>query len=277
MNKLTIGYSTCPNDTFIFDALVNGKLESDIEFEVHLGDVQELNELALKGELDITKLSYKAYAFVSDQYQLLNAGSALGRGCGPLVIVREDSPLSLHDLQQAVIATPGRYTTADLLLSYASPSAKRREEMLFSKIEDAVASGKVDAGLIIHENRFTYQDKGLRCLIDLGEYWERSTGKMIPLGGIAIRRDLDQAVKEKVDAMIRSSVEFAWNEPSQVMGYVRKHAQEMEDAVMQQHIDLYVNEFSANLGEEGREAVIHLYKKAGEQEDFPALTDPVFV
>ena len=277
MKKLSIGYSTCPNDTFIFDALVNGKIPCEFDFDVHLGDVQELNELALKGELDITKLSYKAYAFVSDKYQLLNAGSALGKGCGPLVIVRNDSDLTVWDLPDALIATPGRYTTADLLLSYASPDSNSREEMLFSEIEDAVLGEKVDAGLIIHENRFTYQDKGLKKLIDLGEHWENSTGKMIPLGGIAIRRNLDYGVKKLIDRRIKQGVEFAWKNPKEVMGYVRNHAQEMNDVVIQQHIDLYVNEFSADLGTEGKNAVTHLYEKASEQEDFPTLTDPIFV
>ena len=275
--KLTIGFSTCPNDTFIFDALVNGKIESNFDFDVHLGDVQELNELAFQGKLDITKLSYKAFAFVSNQYQLLNSGSALGRGCGPLVIAREDSDLTFENLPQATIATPGRYTTADLLLSYASPKANRREELLFSEIEDAVITGKVDAGLIIHENRFTYQDKGLKKLIDLGEHWENSTGNMIPLGGIAIKRSLPQDLKQEVDRLIRASVEFAWNNPAEVMGYVGLHAQEMSPEVMQKHIDLYVNQYSADLGEEGRNAVKHLYKKASDQEKFPLITDPIFV
>ncbi len=194
-----------------------------------------------------------------------------------MIVVREDSALTFENLTIASIATPGRYTTADLLLSYASPEASSRKEMLFSEIEDAVITGKVDAGLIIHENRFTYQEKGLKKLIDLGEHWERTTGEMIPLGGIAIRRGLDEDVKKAVDRLIKQSVEFAWENPDQVMGYVRQHAQEMNDNVMQSHIDLYVNEFSADLGQAGREAVSHLYKKAGEQEGFPVLTDPIFV
>ncbi|MFT4525169.1 MAG: 1,4-dihydroxy-6-naphthoate synthase [Bacteroidia bacterium] len=275
--KLTIGFSTCPNDTFIFDALVNGKIESEFDFEVHLGDVQDLNELAFQGKLDTTKLSYKAFAFVSEEYQLLNSGSALGRNCGPLVITRSDSELTIEGLAEANIATPGRYTTADLLLSYACPNARRREELLFSEIEDAVINGDVDAGLIIHENRFTYQDKGLKKLIDLGEHWETGTGNMIPLGGIAIRRSLPKEVKKAVDRLIRSSVEYAWNNPTEVMAYVGQHAQEMSRDVMQKHIDLYVNQYSADLGEEGRSAVKHLYKKAGDQEDFPLITDPIFV
>lgn len=276
-DKLTIGFSTCPNDTFIFDALVNGKIESEFDFEVHLGDVQELNELAFQGKLDISKLSYKAYAYVSKDYQLLNSGSALGRNCGPLVITRSDSDLTVEGLAQARVATPGRYTTADLLLSYACPDANRREELLFSEIEDAVINREVDAGLIIHENRFTYQDKGLKKLIDLGEFWESDTGNMIPLGGIAVKRSLPESVKKAVDHMIRSSVEYAWNNSSDVMGYVSQHAQEMSPEVMRKHIDLYVNQFTADLGEEGRGAVKHLYKKAGDQEDFPLITDPIFV
>jgi 1,4-dihydroxy-6-naphthoate synthase len=275
--KLTIGFSTCPNDTFIFDALVNGKIESNFDFQVHLGDVQELNELAFQGELDITKLSYKAFAFVSNQYQLLNSGSALGRGCGPLVIAREDSGLTFENLTQSTIATPGRYTTADLLLSYANPKVIKRKEFLFSEIEDAVVTGKVDAGLIIHENRFTYQDQGLKKLIDLGEHWENATGKMIPLGGIAINRTLPQGVKQELDRSIRASIEFAWNNPAEVMEYVDLHAQEMSKEVMQKHIDLYVNQYSADLGVEGRSAVKHLYKKAGDQENFPLIIDPMFV
>lgn len=269
--ELSIGFSTCPNDTFIFDALVHGRVDRGaLSFETHLADVEELNRMALEARLDITKLSYAAFALVSDRYQLLNAGSALGRGCGPLLIAR--GPTSEERWHHMRIARPGRMTTANLLLSHALPDAKDRTEYLFSQIEDAVLNGDADAGVIIHESRFTYAAKGLHKLMDLGGYWEQTTGQPIPLGGIAIRRELDEDLKIKVDRLVRQSVEHAFAHPQASNGYIMRHAQEMSPEVARQHIDLYVNSHSIDLGTDGRAAVRHLYAQAG-----LAVAEPVFV
>ena len=260
--RLTLGFSPCPNDTFIFDALVNQKIETEgFSFETKLEDVETLNQWAFKGELDITKLSFAAGLKVADKYRLLNSGSALGRGCGPLLIARKDIPLtSVKDL---TIAIPGENTTANLLFSIAFPGATHKKIMVFSDIENAVLNGDVDAGVIIHENRFTYQLKGLVKLIDLGEFWEATTGQPIPLGGIFIRRDLPEAVQQKVDELIHNSLEHAFSGYPSLSSYVKDHAQEMDEQVMRQHIDLYVNQFSLDLGEEGKIAVEKLKEMAG--------------
>ncbi|MGX5820477.1 1,4-dihydroxy-6-naphthoate synthase [Chitinophaga lutea] len=254
---LTLGFSPCPNDTFIFDALVNGKMDNEgLRFDTRLADVETLNQWAIQGELAITKLSFAAGLRVADKYRLLNSGSALGRGCGPLLIARE--PVALDKVKDLTIAIPGENTTANLLFGIAFPGAKNRKIMVFSDIENAVLSGEADAGVIIHENRFTYQQKGLVKLIDLGEYWETKTGQPIPLGGIFIRRDIPPAIQEKVDALIHRSLQQAFDAYPTLPPYVREHAQEMDEAVMRQHIDLYVNHFSLNLGEEGHKAVERL-------------------
>ena len=260
MRKLTLGFSSCPNDTFIFEALISGRVGGDLQFDVHMADVEELNLLATSHELDVTKLSYNAFAHVADDYQLLNSGSALGRGCGPLLICKEASKVSIEQLAHASVAIPGKLTTANLLLGYAFPEIRNKQGFLFSEIEEAVISGKVDAGVIIHENRFTYQDKGLRLIADLGNVWEAKTGFMIPLGGIAVKRSLPEAVRSEIDRLLKASVEFAWRNESTVMPYVSRHAQEMSEEVMKQHIGLYVNEFTADLGTEGRAAVRYLYE-----------------
>jgi 1,4-dihydroxy-6-naphthoate synthase len=268
---LSIGFSTCPNDTFIFDAMVHGRIDCrGLTFVPQLADVEALNRMALEGRLDITKLSYAAYAQVSHRYQLLNAGSALGRGCGPLLISR--GPIPMDKVSGLRLAIPGRMTTANLLLSHAFPQATDRVEMVFSAIEDAVLHGEVDAGVIIHESRFTYAAKGLHCLMDLGAHWELTTGQPIPLGGIAIRRNLPTEAKSSVDALVRQSVEHAFAHPDASHAYIMAHAQEMSPDVARQHIQLYVNQYSVDLGPEGRAAVRHLYAQA-------ALTvqEPVFV
>ena len=274
--RISLGFSPCPNDTFLFDALVHGKIDTEgLEFDVRLADVEELNRLAFAGELDVTKLSYHALGHLRNRYALLNAGSALGRGCGPLLIARE--PLTDAQLQRAPIAIPGKYTTANFLLSLAYPTLADKRELLFSEIEDAVLDGTVDAGLIIHENRFTYQDKGLVKLIDLGEFWEARTGHPIPLGGIVVNRRLDAALQEKIDRVLHRSVAFALANPKAALPYVRAHAQEMDEAVMYAHIDLYVNEYSRDLGAEGRAAVRELYAQAEELGLIPASGVPLLV
>lgn len=255
--ELTLGFSPCPNDTFIFDAMVNKKIDTKgITFNTRLEDVETLNKLAMQGQLAVTKLSFGVYNKVKDQYELLNSGSALGRGCGPLLIARE--PISDENIKDCKIAIPGENTTANLLFSLAFPEAKKKEIMVFSDIENAVLDGRVDAGVIIHENRFTYQLKGLVKIIDLGEYWENTTGSPIPLGGIFIRKDIPDHIKQEVDQIIHNSLQYSYKHYPVLSSYVTEHAQEMDEKVMRQHIDLYVNDFSLGLGEAGRAAVARL-------------------
>lgn len=276
MQKLTLGFSPCPNDTFIFDAMVHQKIDTEgLEFEVVLGDVEELNDKAFKQKLDITKLSYHAMAFCLDHYQLLHSGSALGSGVGPLLIARED--LNAEQINTGKIAIPGKYTTANFLLSMAYPNAKNKQEVLFSEIEKMVLNSTVDAGLIIHENRFTYAEKGLKKIIDLGDFWEKESGGLIPLGGIVIRRSFDTELQQKVNRVLRRSIEFAAENPNASLGYVRQHAQEMDEGVTQQHINLYVNDYSVDLGEKGRAAVENLFSVAIEKNVIKEITQPIFV
>ncbi|NIG53217.1 1,4-dihydroxy-6-naphthoate synthase [Chitinophaga sp. Cy-1792] len=251
---LTLGFSPCPNDTFIFDAMVNNKIDTKgFTFDTNLEDVETLNNWAIQGKLDVTKLSFAVYLKVKDQYELLNSGSALGRGCGPLLIAREDIPLD--EIKNKTIAIPGENTTANLLFSVAFPEAKNKKIMVFSEIENAVLNGDVDAGVIIHENRFTYQLKGLKKLMDMGEYWERTTGNPIPLGGIFIKKDIPAEKRAELDKLIHSSLQYSFSKYPELSSYVTSHAQEMDESVMRQHIDLYVNKFSLDLGQEGHAAV----------------------
>ncbi|MCB0519510.1 MAG: 1,4-dihydroxy-6-naphthoate synthase, partial [Saprospiraceae bacterium] len=248
--KLKIGFSPCPNDTFIFDALVNGKIDTEgIEFEVVMADVEALNKQAFAGDIDITKLSYHAYAYLVKTYVLLDAGSALGKNCGPLLIAKR--PLSDAEVNNGHIAIPGKFTTANFLFSLAFPEAGKKQEMVFSEIEGAVLGGKADAGLIIHENRFTYQQKGLIKIIDLGEFWESSTGLPIPLGGIVVKRSLPSEVKLLVNRLVAKSVRYALENPAGTKEFVRSHSQEMEDEIINEHIKLYVNDFTVSLGGSG--------------------------
>lgn len=259
--KLTLGYSPCPNDTFIFDAMIHQRIDTEgLEFEVQLGDVEQLNQKAFANDLNITKLSYHAYAYLVSNYALLTSGSALGNNCGPLLIAKTAIPKEA--LSTKKIAIPGKYTTANFLLSLAFPEAQQKQETLFSSIEQQVLNGQVDAGLIIHENRFTYQDKGLVKLIDLGEWWEQSTQLPIPLGGIVVQRKLPLEVQQKINRVLRRSIEFAFENPEASLPYVRAHAQEMDLAVIQQHIGLYVNDFSVDLGTKGKAAIQHLFDTA---------------
>jgi 1,4-dihydroxy-6-naphthoate synthase len=258
---LSLGFSPCPNDTFIFDAMVNNKIGTgDLQFNTALEDVETLNKWALEGKLAITKLSFAVYLKVKEKYRLLNSGSALGRGCGPLLIAKK--PISQEQIKDCRIAIPGENTTANLLFSIAFPEAKNKQVMIFSDIENAVLDGRADVGVIIHENRFTYQQKGLVKIIDLGEYWESTTGSPIPLGGIFIRRDVPEEVQQQVDDLIYQSLQYAYQNYPQLSDYVKQHAQEMDEKVMRQHIDLYVNDFSLGLGEEGHAAVDRLMKAA---------------
>jgi 1,4-dihydroxy-6-naphthoate synthase len=256
--KLTLGFSPCPNDTFIFDALVNNKIDSeDLSFEVLMEDVQTLNQWALEGKLAITKLSYGVLPLVLDKYIVLNSGSALGKGVGPLLI--SNSPISKQEVEQQLVAIPGENTTAHLLFSLAFPNAKNKVFLRYDEIENFVLENK-GLGVIIHENRFTYQAKGLYKIIDLGDYWEQETDSAIPLGGIVIKKDIDITVQKKIDALIKKSIEYAFAKYPELNDYIRSHAQEMSEAVMRQHIDLYVNNYSLELGEKGKDAIHELLK-----------------
>lgn len=263
MHKLTLGFSPCPNDCFIFDALVHGKIDTKgLEFDVRLDDVETLNRWALKAELDVTKLSYHAYAYCLKNYILLKSGSALGFNCGPILVSKK--PLEKNKFRLNTVAIPGKYTTANFLLSLAFPQLSNKIEYLFSDIENAVLNDEVDAGLIIHENRFTYETKGLYKIMDLGEYWDNFIKAPIPLGGICIKRTKDKELQQLVSELIKQSVNYAFENPDSSMPYVRAHAQEMSDKVMKQHIQLYVNTFSQELGDIGTKAVELLFNKAVE-------------
>jgi len=258
--KLTLGFSPCPNDTFIFDALVHHKIDTEgLDFEVVFADVEQLNKWAFNGKLDITKLSYNAFTHCVNDYALLDSGSALGNNCGPLLIKKPNTILTV----KSKIAIPGKYTTANMLLSISFPEYQNKVETLFSDIENEVLNGNVDAGLIIHENRFTYQEKGLEKVKDLGEFWEEETGLPIPLGGIVVKRELPLATQHKIERVLRKSVEYAFANPNSSADYVKCHAQEMEKQVLDAHIALYVNDYSISLGDQGRKAVQLLFEKAG--------------
>jgi 1,4-dihydroxy-6-naphthoate synthase len=260
---LTLGFSPCPNDCFIFDAIVNRRIDLEgLEFSVHLADVEALNTAAFAGDVDVTKLSFHAYAYCADRYVLLDAGSALGSNCGPLLISKRPVLRDEVAAGRLRIAIPGKYTTANFLLGLAFPAATDKTEVLFSEIEPAVLDGRFDAGLIIHENRFTYEARGLKKIIDLGEYWEQETGAPIPLGGIVIKRSLPEDVKDRVNRVLRRSVEYAFAHREASLPFVRAHAQEMSEDVMYRHIDLYVNEYSIDLGPRGRRAVDLLFERA---------------
>lgn len=274
--KLSLGFSPCPNDTFIFDAMIHQKIDTEgLEFEVVMTDVEALNQRAFAQNLDITKLSYHAFAYLTEPYTLLDAGSALGNNCGPLLIAKK--PMSEEAIINGKIAIPGKFTTANFLLGIAYPQAQNKIETLFSNIEYAVLNGDVDAGLIIHENRFTYQDKGLIKLMDLGEFWETTTGMPIPLGGIVIKRRLPYDIQHKVNRVLQRSVQFAFDHPKSSLEFVKAHSQEMEEAVMYQHIALYVNNYTVDLGEKGRAAVQHLFEVAMEKQLIPAIQYNIFL
>lgn len=259
-NKLTLGFSPCPNDCFIFDALIHGKIDTEgLVFDVFMEDVETLNQKAFKGELDITKLSFHAFAYLSKTYRLLDAGSALGNNCGPLLITKNTSVDSIDNCK---IAIPGKYTTANFLLSLAYPNAINKVELVFSEIEDALLNEEVDLGLIIHENRFTYEQKGLKKIIDLGEWWETETQLPIPLGGIVIKKNIPEELFLKVNRILRKSVAYAFENPKSSLPFVKKHAQEMSEEVMYKHINLYVNNYSLDLGEIGKKAIDTMFLKA---------------
>jgi len=273
--KLTLGFSPCPNDTYIFDAMVHQKVDTEgLEFEYFLADVEKLNGEVFAEKTDVTKLSFHAFLHLAGRYLLLDSGAALGFGAGPLVVSKNLT--HFDELAQKKVAIPGMYTTANLLFSLAMKNPVLKVEILFSDIENAILSGRVDAGVIIHESRFTYQEKGLCKLIDLGEYWEQLTGSPVPLGGIAAHSRLGKDVIAKVNRSIRRSVEYANAHNGVINEFTRCHASEMDDAVMQKHIELYVNDFSVSLGAIGEKAVKQMFEYAIAARIIPKMPDLIF-
>jgi 1,4-dihydroxy-6-naphthoate synthase len=274
MNKLKLAFSPCPNDTFIFDAMVHHKIDTEgLEFVYAMADVEELNHAAFNNEPDICKVSYHAYLYLIDKYVLLHSGSALGMDVGPLFISKNN--VNKDDFSKLNVAIPGKYTTAHLLLSIIFPEIVNKTEVLFSDIEDKVISKEFDAGVIIHENRFTYHERGLKLISDLGKEWFKLTKQAIPLGGIVVKRDLPDYLKQSINRILKRSVEYAFANPDSAKDFIRCNAQEMSQEVMYKHINLYVNEFTRNLGDKGKNAIICLFEKAVEKgllSEFPQKT-----
>lgn len=277
--KLSLGYSPCPNDAFIFHALVHGLVSGPVSdggptigFDVVLDDVEALNHMAAAGSLDVAKISYHAYGYLAEDYVLLPAGGALGQGVGPLVVARQPG----LDLTGKTVAIPGGRTTANLLLRLWQPDDVTLVELRYDRIMPAVAAGEVDAGLIIHESRFTYQSYGLHKVVDLGEWWEQEVGHLVPLGAIAARRSLGVETITRITNLIRQSLEYAWANPEASAQYVAQHAQEMEADVRQKHIDLYVNQYSLNVGSRGAAAARELLERGRQKGLFGPAPDPLF-
>lgn len=274
--KLTLGFSPCPNDTFIFDAMVHGRIDTEgLEFDYHLADVEELNRNAFAGLSDITKISSFAYAFAAKDYQILDSGGAMGYRNGPLLIARKK--INLAELKDMRIAIPGKHTTANLLFTIAWPEARNKTEFLFSRIEDALLNNQADAGLIIHETRFSYFRKGLVKVADMGEYWEKLTGLPIPLGAIVVHRRIPADIALKVNRIIRRSLEYAFRDAIYAYDFVKENASDMDSNVMNNHIKLYVNSFSLELGKDGKRAINELYRIAGERGIIPDLPEQIFL
>ena len=275
---LSLGFSPCPNDCFMFDAIVNERIDLEgLDFDVRLEDVETLNRATFSQAVDVTKLSYHAYAYCAAAYVLLDAGSALGRNCGPLLISKRTISPDEVSAGNLAIAIPGQYTTANFLLGLAFPEARNKTEMVFSAIESALLDETVDAGVIIHENRFTYAAKGLKKILDLGEFWERTTSAPIPLGGIVVKRSLPIDVQHRVNRVMRRSVEYAFAHRDASLPFVRDHAQEMSEEVMYKHIDLYVNEYSVDLGAEGRRAIELLFAEGAAAAIIPPVDARLFL
>ena len=288
--KLTLGFSPCPNDTFIFDALIHHKIDTEgLDFDIVYEDVETLNLKAFRGDLDVTKLSYHAFAYAVEDYELLDAGSALGFRVGPMLITKDanlatmlQEKLSSGDsltteLEQLRVGYPGKYTTAHFLLGLAFPELKNKQELVFSEIESSLLAGDIDLGLIIHENRFTYQEKGLFKVVDLGDYWEKTTNCPIPLGGIVVKRSLPTEIKVKLNRILRASVEYAFANPTSGLEFIKSHAQEMSTEVMYKHIELYVNKYSVELGKEGRSAIEMMFNKAQDMGFIPKTDKNLFL
>lgn len=279
MKTLTLGYSPCPNDTFIFYAMIHGKIDTDgLEFKETLLDVETLNQKALKGELDLTKISYHAFGHMREKYALLRSGGALGRGCGPIVVAKDGH--TMEELRDKKIAIPGKLTTASLLLQLYDQVFVNSSNLIimpFHKIMDAVANGDVDAGVLIHESRFTFVSFGLKRVIDLGQWWGTETGLPIPLGGILAKRELGREIILKVENLLRQSVEYSYNNRFESMGYIKEHSQELSDGVIKDHINLYVNDFTIDIGKEGEKAVLELISRAEDAGIIPRSNQAVFI
>lgn len=274
--KLTLGFSPCPNDTFIFDALVNKRIDTEgLEFEYILADVEELNRKAFSSELDITKISCHAYPYIAGDYLILDSGSAIGFGNGPLLISKRQ--IDTSDINKARIAIPGIYTTANLLFSIAWPEARNKTEYLFSDIGEVLLRDEADAGLIIHESRFTYLNKGLLKIADLGEFWEQLTGLPIPLGSILVNRRIPEEIAFKVNRILKNSVEYALQNPDASRDFVSINARELDEEVIIKHINLYVNEFTASLDSEGKKAISELFRISFEKGIIPELPERIFL
>jgi 1,4-dihydroxy-6-naphthoate synthase len=274
--KLTLGFSPCPNDTFIFDAMVHGRIDTEgLEFDYFLADVEELNRRAFEGKVHITKMSYHAYAYAANNYLILDSGSALGRKNGPLLISKKI--IDPSQIDHSRIAIPGRYTTANLLFSIAWPNALDKREYLFSDIENALLNDEVDAGLIIHETRFTYFKRGLSKIADMGEFWEKLTGLPIPLGTIVINRSVPEDIALKVNRILKRSLDFAYRDSIASYDFVAGNAKEMDSDVMNNHIKLFVNEFTVELGKTGRQAIEKLFSIAHSKGVIPALPERIFL
>jgi 1,4-dihydroxy-6-naphthoate synthase len=275
--QISLAYSPCPNDTYIFEAIANHKVAQDIQYSISLADVQELNMSALDNKFDVSKISFATYPLIAADYQILDAGSALGFNCGPMLIAKENYTPDDQQINRLNIGIPGKLTTANLLLSIAYPHAIQKKEMLFSDIEDAILNNKIDAGLIIHENRFTYESKGLKKIIDLGEYWQENFHFPIPLGCIVVKRSLPEIVKKNINEQIKQSILYAKTDIQSAMPYIRENAQEMNEDVMMQHIKLYVNDFSLSLGEVGKSAINFLFQKGYEVGLLPEMKVSAFI
>ncbi|MCK9423856.1 MAG: 1,4-dihydroxy-6-naphthoate synthase [Bacteroidales bacterium] len=264
MTRINLAFSPCPNDAFIFDPIINKRIDLEgFDFEFQLHDVETLNHMAMKNEPDMVKVSYYTYLLLQNSYSLLDSGSAMGQGNGPLLISR--NAFTLVDIPLLTIAVPGEFTTAHLLLQIAALRPKEKKFMIFSEIENAVLSGAVDAGVIIHENRFTYAKKGLMKIADLGKYWEDLTKSPIPLGGIIARKKLGYDRINKLNRIMFRSVQYSMKYPDTAMPFVRQHAQEMDDTVMLQHIRLYVNDYTLSMGTRGKVALNFLVEVARER------------
>ncbi|MEO0583806.1 MAG: 1,4-dihydroxy-6-naphthoate synthase [Bacteroidota bacterium] len=277
MKNLTVAFSTCPNDTFMFQAMVKGQVNTEgFSFQPILKDIFHLNQMAQQEGADIIKVSYNTFGKLTDSYALLDSGSALGHNCGPLLISK--NPFTVEELikQDLPVAIPGKNTTANLLLGYYAPEITNKREYLFHEIMPAILREEVAAGVIIHENRFTYQQEGLKLIQDLGEYWESKTNLPIPLGAILAKKSLGKQTIDALSEILRFSIQFAFDHPDQVMDYVASYAQEMDEQVMRSHIDLYVNEYSLSLGKKGKEAVRALLQTGIDMGLYPYEVVPKF-
>jgi len=273
--ELSLGFSTCPNDTFMFEALVNKRIQiKGYEFDLSLADVEELNKKAMNAELDISEVSIAAYPYFASSYQLLSSGGAIGTGNGPVLVGK--NKIYPDELKDLLIAVPGNHTTARLLMTIIYPDAKNLKEFLFSDIEDAVLSGATDAGVIIHENRFSYQEKGLRKIVDLGEEWEKLSHLPLPLGGIVIKRNLSNNVKAEINKILADSIRYAMEKPLVSLPFIKKYAQNLNESIIFQHINLFVNDFSAQMGEEGKEAINSLFKRGIKVGSLPEINQTIF-